>query len=112
MVKIFLKQGREIPFLQGHLWLFSGAVKDVRGETDVGELCNIYAYDGSFIANDEGKLTTKQGYEVLPDDYFSRGSSITINQKDSILEVDKNGQMYKNLPNTAVRIEKKIANKN
>ena len=50
MVKIFLKQGREIPFLQGHLWLFSGAVKDVRGEMDVGELCNIYAYDGSFIA--------------------------------------------------------------
>jgi 23S rRNA G2069 N7-methylase RlmK/C1962 C5-methylase RlmI len=52
MVKIFLKQGREIPFLQGHLWLFSGAVKDVRGEMDVGELCNIYAYDGSFIARD------------------------------------------------------------
>ena len=57
--------------------------------------------DGSFITNDEGKLTTKQGYEVLPNDYFGGGGSITINQEDSILEVDKNGQMYTNLPNTA-----------
>ena len=56
--------------------------------------------DGSFITNDEGKLTTKQGYEVLPNDYFGSGGAISINQEDSIIEVDKNGQMYTNLPNT------------
>ena len=56
--------------------------------------------DGEFITDDEGKLTTKQGYEVLPNDYFGGGGAITINQEDSILEVDKNGQMYTNLPNT------------
>ncbi len=56
--------------------------------------------DGAFIVNNEGKITTKQGYEVLPNDYFAAGGSISINQEDSILEVDKNGQMYTNIPNT------------
>jgi flagellar basal-body rod protein FlgG len=57
--------------------------------------------DGSFTTNDEGKLITKQGYEVLPDNYFKSGNFITINEEDSIIEVDKNGQIYTNIPNTA-----------
>ena len=56
--------------------------------------------DGSFITNDEGKLTTKQGYEVLPSDYMAAGGNISMNTEDSILEVDKNGQLYTNIPNS------------
>ena len=56
--------------------------------------------DGSFTVNDEGKLITKQGYEVLSEDYYSGGGSISFNVEDSIIEVDKNGQMYTNLPNS------------
>jgi flagellar basal-body rod protein FlgG len=56
--------------------------------------------DGSFTTNDEGKLTTKQGYEVLPDDYFKTGNTININAEDNIIAVDKNGQMHTNIPNT------------
>jgi flagellar basal-body rod protein FlgG len=56
--------------------------------------------DGSFSTNDEGKLMTKSGYEVLPNDYFASKSSITINQEDSIVKIDKNGQMYTNIPNS------------
>jgi len=56
--------------------------------------------DGSFTTNDEGKLVTKQGYEVLPNDYFKSGNTINLNVEDNILEVDKNGQMYINIPNT------------
>jgi len=59
-----------------------------------------FTRDGSFVTNEEGKLTTKQGYEVLPSDYFESGGSISINTEDSILEVDKNGQLYTNIPNT------------
>ncbi|QOY53100.1 flagellar hook-basal body protein [Candidatus Sulfurimonas baltica] len=55
--------------------------------------------DGSFTADDEGKLVTKQGYEVLPNDYFASKSPIVINREDSIIEVDKNGNMYTNVPN-------------
>ena len=59
--------------------------------------------DGSFTTNDEGKLMTKQGYEVLSSEYVENGSngSIVINQEDSIVSVDKNGQISTNLPNTA-----------
>jgi flagellar basal-body rod protein FlgG len=56
--------------------------------------------DGAFTKNDEGKLITKQGYEVLPSSYFSTGDTISFNSEDSIIEVDKNGQIYKNIPNT------------
>jgi len=56
--------------------------------------------DGSFTTNDEGKLVTKQGYEVLPNDYFQSKDTITINSQDNIIEVDKNGQIYTNVPNS------------
>ena len=57
--------------------------------------------DGSFTTNDEGKLVTKQGYEVLPSDYFQTGDSISFNANDTIIQSDKNGQLYTNLPNSA-----------
>lgn len=56
--------------------------------------------DGSFTINDEGSLITKQGYEVLPEDYFSAGNTISFNTSDAIVEVDKNGQILTNLPNS------------
>jgi flagellar basal-body rod protein FlgG len=55
--------------------------------------------DGSFMKNDEGTLVTKSGNEVLPADYFQTKKNITFNEKDAIIEIDKNGQMYKNIPN-------------
>jgi len=57
--------------------------------------------DGSFTLNDEGKLVTKQGYEVLPSDYFQSGNDITFNAQDSVVEADKNGQFYISVPGTA-----------
>jgi len=56
--------------------------------------------DGSFTMSDEGTLITKQGYEVLPEDYHSAGGNITFNTSDAIVEVDKNGQIMTNLPNS------------
>ena len=55
--------------------------------------------DGSFTKDDEGNLVTKSGYKVLPNDYFASKNSISFNEEDSVIEVDKNGQMYTNLPN-------------
>ncbi len=56
--------------------------------------------DGSFSLSDEGILVTKQGYEVLPNDYFVSGGNIKINQEDSVIQADKNGQLYTNIPNS------------
>ncbi len=60
--------------------------------------------DGSFTKDDEGKLITKSGYEVLPSDYFDSKKPIRLDQEDSIIEIDKNGQMYSNIPNS-VKLE-------
>ncbi len=57
--------------------------------------------DGTFVKNDEGKLVTKDGFEVLPSDYFTSKQPITLNQEDNIIEIDKNGQMFTNIPNSA-----------
>lgn len=56
--------------------------------------------DGSFTTNEEGVLVTKQGYEVLPDDYFKSGGNISFATQDSVIEVDKNGQLFTNIPNS------------
>ena len=54
--------------------------------------------DGAFKLDDEGNLVTKDGYKVLSEDYFSTQQAINIDVEDSILEVDKNGQLYTNIP--------------
>ena len=54
--------------------------------------------DGSFTLDDEGKLVTKQGYEVLPSDYFDTNEPIKFNTTDEIIKTDKNGNFYTNLP--------------
>ncbi|MCF6339144.1 MAG: flagellar hook-basal body protein [Sulfurimonas sp.] len=61
--------------------------------------------DGSFTKDDEGRLVTKSGYEVLPSDYFSSKDSIQLNQEDSIVQIDKNGQISTNIPNSVKLIE-------
>jgi len=62
--------------------------------------------DGSFIKDDEGKLTTKQGFEVLPDDYFEADSRISFDESDAVVDIDKNGQLYTNVPGSLGKIQK------
>lgn len=57
--------------------------------------------DGSFTKDDQGRVITKDGYEVLPSDYFLTNQPITLNAGEDIIDVDKNGQMYTNVPNSA-----------
>ena len=54
--------------------------------------------DGSFTLNDEGVLTTKQGYKVLPSDYFKNGNFIEFNVDAGNIELDKNGRFTYLLP--------------
>ncbi len=60
--------------------------------------------DGTFTKDDEGKLITKQGYEVLPSDYFVSNQPIVLNQGENAIEIDKNGQIFTNTGN-GMRLE-------
>ncbi len=50
--------------------------------------------DGSFKINDKGILTTKEGYAVLPENYFSNGGYIEIPKKAEKITADKEGNIY------------------
>ena len=63
--------------------------------------------DGSFTLSDEGKLVTKEGYEVLGDDYFESKEGIEFSTLDSTINIDKNGQIYTNIPGSAKMTENK-----
>jgi flagellar basal-body rod protein FlgG len=54
--------------------------------------------DGLFTLNDEGKLVNKQGYAVLPNDYFQSKTDIKLNPQDSVVTIDKNGIISTNVP--------------
>jgi flagellar basal-body rod protein FlgG len=59
--------------------------------------------DGSFTLNDEGKLVNKQGYEVLASDK----TSIVFNPQDSVITIDKNGQVSTNVPGSTQMVANK-----
>ena len=58
--------------------------------------------DGSFTTNDEGKLITKQGYQVLSAD----GGDITFTAQDNSIKTDKDGNISVNVPNSAKYTQK------
>lgn len=61
--------------------------------------------DGTFTKADDGTLVTKDGYEVLPSHYFTSQQNIKLNPQDSIISIDKNGQMMTNAGGTATLSE-------
>lgn len=48
--------------------------------------------NGAFDLNDEGTLVTKEGYQVLPADYFQNGNLITFSPDATAIELDKDGK--------------------
>ena len=61
--------------------------------------------NGSFTTNDEGKLVTKEGFEVLPSDYKNNKEGIRLDVANSIINIDKDGKIYKDLPNGVKMIQ-------
>lgn len=47
--KVVLKPKRALPFFSHHPWVFSGAVKRIEGNPEVGDVVDLLASDGAFI---------------------------------------------------------------
>ena len=62
MLKILLKKGREKPMVNGHPWVFSGAIQRVDGTSGPGEPCVVVSAGGT----------------VLGHGYYNAASSITV----------------------------------
>lgn len=50
MIKVFLKKSREESLRRFHPWVFSGAVANVQGRPEEGDLVEVYSQDGEFLA--------------------------------------------------------------
>ncbi|MDR1055625.1 MAG: class I SAM-dependent rRNA methyltransferase [Prevotellaceae bacterium] len=50
MVKIILKQGKEEAVKRFHPWIFSGAIKNIQGEPQEGDVVEVYTVDGKYAA--------------------------------------------------------------
>lgn len=50
MPQLILKKGREKSLLRKHPWIFSGAVKDMKGSPRLGETVDVVAADGRWLA--------------------------------------------------------------
>lgn len=51
MTKIYLKKGREESLMRFHPWVFSGAVAQMVGNPAEGDIVDIYAADGNYLAS-------------------------------------------------------------
>ena len=51
MTKVILKKGREESLRRFHPWVFSGAIAQIVGSPNEGDIVGVYASDGSFLAS-------------------------------------------------------------
>ncbi|NOQ30104.1 MAG: flagellar hook-basal body complex protein [Helicobacteraceae bacterium] len=56
--------------------------------------------NGNFSLDDKGTLITKEGYKVLPADYYTAKGGIEFSTNSPEIVIDKNGQISTNVPNT------------
>ena len=47
---VILKRGKEESLLRFHPWVFSGAIADIKGEPDEGDVVDVYTHEGKWIA--------------------------------------------------------------
>ncbi len=47
---VTLKRGKEESLLRFHPWIFSGAIADIKGDPDEGDIVDVYTHDGKWIA--------------------------------------------------------------
>ena len=63
MVSIILKRGKEKAVLQRHPWVFSGALQELIGKPENGDLVKVLAIDRSFLAygyyNDASRVAVR-----------------------------------------------------
>jgi len=50
MVKIILKKGRDESLKRFHPWVFSGAIAQINGSPEEGDVVGVYSSDGKFLA--------------------------------------------------------------
>jgi 23S rRNA (cytosine1962-C5)-methyltransferase len=97
MQKVFLKKGRNRPVLNGHPWIFSGAIERLEGSAEVADVGDVFDSEGNWLArglyNPRSQirvriLTWKK--EEIDRDFFTRRIGQAAALRESYLSTTTN----------------------
>lgn len=49
MKRVILRKGGDKRVLKGHLWIFSNEIKEIRGSPKIGDVVEVYRFNGEFL---------------------------------------------------------------
>ena len=97
---IILKSEKEKAIRKGHPWIFSGAIKDVKGEPGIGETVDVMASTGELIGRAAfspiSKIRARMwswGDEEIDSDFFKLRIQRAIELRQSLGLFDKTSAM-------------------
>ena len=92
---VILKRGKEESLLRFHPWIFSGAIADIKGAPDEGDIVDVYTHEGKWIAVGHIQvgsiavrvLSFKQ--EAIDADFWFRRLSVAFEMRRSLGLTDR-----------------------
>ena len=92
---VTLKRGKEESLLRFHPWVFSGAIADIKGAPDEGDIVDVYTHDGKWIATGHIQvgsiavrvLSFKQ--EPINSDFWYKRLSVAFEMRRSLGLIDR-----------------------
>jgi len=95
MLIVRLKPGKEGPLLQGHPWVYSGAVDKVQGEPEMERLCRVLNARGQFVCqgmyNPVSQLAVRvltMGKEVIDRSFFHSRIKRAVALRNAVMPGD------------------------
>ena len=97
MLIIQLKQKKETPVLQGHPWIFSGAVDKVQGSSDKKSLCRVLDAKGRFVCqgfyspfSQIAVRVLTRGKETIDQAFFRKKITLSLEMRKAIIPANTN----------------------
>lgn len=92
---VILKRGKEESLLRFHPWIFSGAIADIKGSPDEGDIVDVYTHEGKWIAVGHiqvGSIAVRVlsfKHENIDADFWFRRLSVAFDMRRSLGLTDR-----------------------
>ena len=92
---VILKRGKEESLLRFHPWIFSGAIADIKGAPDEGDIVDVYTHEGKWIAVGHiqvGSIAVRVlsfKHENIDADFWFRRLSVAFDMRRSLGLTDR-----------------------
>ncbi|RLB01258.1 MAG: 23S rRNA (cytosine(1962)-C(5))-methyltransferase RlmI [Deltaproteobacteria bacterium] len=97
MLIVRLKERKEVPILGGHPWIYSGAIEDIKGDSEVGNICRVLDSRGRFVCqgffNPYSQISVRVlslGKEKIDRGFFMQRIKAAIGMRASIIHGNTN----------------------